>query len=159
DAALPRAPFIALAAAAPSSAAHDTACAGIAEALGCPAVGLSPQDALRQALEAPAPQISARMMTACTVGEVEKKEVRAVSLPHFAAGLFGPASPEGACRAARGLLLARSLCDRPNTASPLPSFRLHWFFRNLEGLWACTMPGCQCQAGEQGDGRTAGKLF
>jgi DEAD/DEAH box helicase domain-containing protein len=99
------------------------------------------------------------MLAACTVGEGEGKEVRAVSLTHFAAGMFGAESPDEARQAARGLLIARGLCDRPNTASPLPSFRLHWFFRNLEGLWACTMPGCQCQVGEQEDGRTAGRLF
>src|SRR5262249_59411306 len=106
--------------------------------------------------EPPAAQVSARMITACTLGE---GEVRAVSLIHFAAGVFGPGSPGENRQAARGLLIARSMCDRPNTISPLPSFRLHWFFRNLEGLWACTMPACQCQTDEQGGGRTAGKLF
>jgi hypothetical protein len=54
-------------------------------------------------------------------------------------------------------LVARSLCDK-FARSSLPSFRLHWFFRNIEGLWACTMPGCQCRENEMGE-RTAGKLF
>ncbi len=156
---LQRAPFLALASALPDAPAHDIACSGIASSLGQPAAGPSAADVVRQALEAPSSQIGARMIAACTLGEGEEQEVRAVSLSHFAAGMFGPHDPGQAHQAARGLLIGRSLCDRPNVASPLPSFRLHWFFRNLEGLWACTMPGCQCLADEQGDSRTAGKLF
>ena len=35
--------------------------------------------------------------------------------------------------------------------------RFHWFFRNIEGLWACTKPGCGCET--EGGRRTLGKLF
>jgi ATP-dependent helicase YprA (DUF1998 family) len=155
EALLPRAPFLALGGAAPGTPEHSAACAGIAEALGAPAAGLPPDEALRQAMESANAQVAARMIAACSLAG----EVRAVALPQFAAGVFGAEFPEQARQAARGLLVARSLCDRPDTISPLPSFRLHWFFRNLEGLWGCTMPGCQCLVDEQGGGRTAGKLF
>jgi DEAD/DEAH box helicase domain-containing protein len=55
--------------------------------------------------------------------------------------------------AARGLLAARCICDRVNQRSDLPSFRLHWFFRNVDGLWAATRPV------DSQTGRTAGTLF
>ena len=156
ETALPRGPFVALAGAGPGTPEHSAACAGIAESLGSSPTGLPAMEALRRGMESPASQISARMIAACTPGE---GETRAVPIAEFAAGMFGPDSPEEAREAARGLLVARSLCDRPNINSPLPSFRLHWFFRNLEGLWSCTMPGCQCDADERGGGRTGGKLF
>ena len=44
-------------------------------------------------------------------------------------------------------------------ASSLPSFRLHWFFRNVEGLWACTQPHCEVADGDDSPGRTSGQLF
>ncbi|MGH7752893.1 MAG: helicase-related protein, partial [Gemmatimonadales bacterium] len=58
---------------------------------------------------------------------------------------------------ARGLLHARAASDGGSAAAALPSFRLHWFFRNIEGLWACT--SATCPGGDRGDGRTAGQLF
>ena len=132
-----------------------TACGAVAAALGHDGGG-TPEDRLKEAMEAGGAEMSTRLLTACT----HHGEVRAVSLPGFAANLFGPAlASEQALQAARGLLIARGLCDRPDASSALPSFRLHWFFRNLEGLWACTVPGCQCLPDEQGPGRTAGKLF
>lgn len=158
---LQAAPFIALAEAQndqdPEQSASDVAYARIAEELD-PAsdTTLPAQQQLRLAMESDTAQMTARMLTACTRND----ETRAVSLETFAGGMFDrDLEPEKLRRAARGLLIARSLSDRNDGSSPLPSFRLHWFFRNVEGLWACTLPGCQCLPDEQGDGRTAGKLF
>ena len=111
------------------------------------------QEQFKQAMEADETEVAAGVYRACTEDDI----VRAVSLSTFAERLFGTdLSPEASIAAARGFLIARALCDRP-TASPLPQFRLHWFFKNIEGLWACTHPTCGCTS--EGDGRTAGKLF
>ena len=115
--------------------------------------GTSPARALTEALESEAVALESHLIAACSDGN----RTRAVQLSQFASRLFGSVPPEQAVQAARGLLFVRSLCD-PSTTS-LPSFRLHWFFRNVEGLWGCTKAGCGCEADERGDGRTVGQLF
>ena len=152
-AALDAAPFAGLAAAdlgSPEGAGD--ACAALARSLAVPGGG-HPAAALARALEADDLGMTARMLAACAVSG----ETRAVPLSRFARALFGD-SPE-ASSAARGLLVARALCDGAGRPSSLPSFRIHWFFRNIEGLWACTSPGCGSDpAGPQG-ARTAGQLY
>jgi DEAD/DEAH box helicase domain-containing protein len=114
----------------------------------------SPESALVEALENPSLELPARLLHACE----EDGAARAVALSVFTQRLFGNGAPPGELsQAVRGLLLARSLCDPERTS--LPSFRMHWFFRNFEGLWACTLPGCGCRPGETGEGRTAGQLL
>jgi DEAD/DEAH box helicase domain-containing protein len=65
----------------------------------------------------------------------------------------------------RGLLkaLAWSRVDENPTASaPLP-FRVHQFFRNVTGLWACSDPDCSCVEDnleiKEGERRPCGKLY
>lgn len=112
--------------------------------------------ALRRALEAEQNGVHARLLNACSANG----ETRAVSLSRLTAGLFGEGlSEEQARQACQGFLIARGLCDEVGGKSSLPSLRSHWFFRNIEGLWACTMPNCQCRAEEQSPTRTVGKLF
>jgi ATP-dependent helicase YprA (DUF1998 family) len=126
----------------------------VARSLGSDPAGKSPERALHEAMEAERSGISARMLNACLRGE----QLRAVPISSFAERIFSPSlSKAESVESVRGLLVARSLCDK-FARSSLPSFRLHWFFRNIEGLWACTMPGCQCRENEMGE-RTAGKLF
>ncbi|MEO8381596.1 MAG: DEAD/DEAH box helicase [Acidobacteriota bacterium] len=86
-------------------------------------------------------------------GASEDGAPRAVPVETFASRVFGAADPEVLNDAVRGLLYVRQSCEATATA-PLPSFRLHWFFRNIEGLWSCTMPGC-CSEGD----RPVGQLF
>lgn len=149
---LPATPFIALAAA-KTQDEIDAACSEIAALSVGVSEELSPRKKMRQAMEA---EIGARMVNACKKDD----EVRAVSLEDFIKGALGSnLAPEEARGAARGLLIARSLCDKEKGNAALPAFRLHWFFRNLEGLWACTMPNCQCAPDEQDGERTAGKIF
>lgn len=114
-----------------------------------------PRGGMRALLESENSGLSARILNACSVAG----ETRAVSLSRFAKGVFGDQLSDDDLRlACRGLLIARRICDTGGK-SPLPSLRLHWFFRNIEGLWACTMPSCQCRPGEQDAERTVGKLF
>lgn len=113
-----------------------------------------PESALTQALEIDDIGLEPRLLAACS----DNFTTRAVPLSQFATNLFGKSiTQQLAMRAARGLLFARGLCDPDQTC--LPSFRLHWFFRNVEGLWGCTEPGCSCEPDASADGRTAGQLF
>jgi ATP-dependent helicase YprA (DUF1998 family) len=76
--------------------------------------------------------------------------LRAVPLSKFADSIFGDCgTAEERRRAVRGLLKARSLCG----TDKLPSIRFHWFFRNIEGIWASTYPT------ETSGGRCIGKLY
>ncbi len=146
------APFATLAAAVDSGdpMAVDSACRDVAESLGASG-GASGREALEGAL-GHNDTVGAVMLQACADDEGRPM---AVAAGRFAAGVFGAGLP-GADREAalRGLLIARGLCGDPGD---LPSFRLHLFFRNIEGLWACTMPGCGCTGDEEG--RPAGRLF
>ena len=95
----------------------------------------------------------ARMLAACHDGSV----TRATQLSEFSRRLFGTGCDEATgLEATRGLLLARDLCGQN---SSLPSFRVHWFFRNIEGLWACTSPGCGCAPEDMEANRPTGQLF
>ncbi len=70
-------------------------------------------------------------------------------------------------KALRGLLIARALLDEPEFVDKievdekrkLPRFRFHYFFRNIEGVWASVNPTDNDKT-EYDDGeRTAGKLY
>lgn len=125
----------------------DGAIDALAHSLGESGDG-SPQDRLARSLETSASDLASHMTRACVVDE----QVRAVPLSDFGREVFGECSDLGA--SVRGLLYARGTTDTPG----LPSFRLHFFFRNVEGVWACTSP--QCPSGMPStDGRTAGPLF
>ena len=89
-----------------------------------------------------------------------------LSLSELSVKIFGNnISPESAQHAARGLFIARSICNEAREKSPevkqsyggrssLPSVRMHWIFRNIPGLWACTKPEANFV-----DGRMVGKLY
>lgn len=107
--------------------------------------------AVAEAFDVGKPNPSAIMLNSCA----KDGESVAVPMGKFAENTFGTAiSAEERMAACRGLLAARSICDLARPARKIPAFRLHWFFRNLEGLWASAMP----EEG-QAEGRTAGKLF
>ena len=104
-------------------------------------------------LESPSWRTSQRMLSACAVGN----ETRATNLDSFGRRLFGDEHDAETIRiATQGLLKLRSLCDN---SVRLPSFRMHWFFRNIEGLWGCTQPGCGCDQQKIDADRTTGRLY
>jgi len=118
--------------------------------------GDDPHVRLCAALESQQEGIAARMLDVC----VDGARTRAVSLSDFATRVFANADDKQvAMDAVRGLLVARGIAASQQAATSLPSFRLHWFFRNIEGLWACVLPGCQCEADHLDDVRPAGRLF
>lgn len=113
-----------------------------------------------------------RLSEACSVEKDGNKAPRPVctfrkpwdgnppDFPYFFEALFGQMD-EGELRlAARGLLIARSLFDEPNhknlfkqAGTSLQRFRFHYFFRNIEGIWAST------SSENPEDPRTSGKLY
>ena len=120
------------------------------------AVGRDPQARLCAAFESRQNAIAAKMLGAC----VEDMRTRAVSLSDFATRVFVDKLEKRVARkAVKGLLIARGLCAARGVAKSLPSFRLHWFFRNVEGLWACVLPGCQCEDAHLDGRRPVGRLF
>lgn len=95
--------------------------------------------------------LETRLLRAC---EVEGK-IRAVSIDDFARQIFGQNISKDILKSAlRGLLIARSLIDEAGIKTALPSFRLHYFFKNIEGLWASTKPLHDAVVG-----RPVGKLY
>ena len=147
---LPVAPFVALAdALGGPDAARDAALGRVADALGRPGPEPS-RTRLRAAFEHPASDLAGRMLGAC----LSDGRVRAVSLDTFVTGLFGPGVPDAdRFRAARGFLAARGASHHADSA--VPALRLHWMFRNVEGLWATA----RVTPDAADPGRTAGRLF
>lgn len=125
-----------------------------------------------QLLLHPEIKLRERFFDACSVVRGGKKEPRPVcafrrsgdgnfpDLPYFFEALFGQVNEEELRQAARGLLIARSLFDEPQykklfqqAGRSLQRFRFHYFFRNIEGMWASTS-----QENPE-DSRTSGKLY
>ena len=137
--------------------AFRESCREAATAIGLVPDPTGPLGGLPEALENPPAGIAARLLRACSSNGGPPK---AVPLSVFGRHVFGTDTDEGLARlAVRGLLFARGLCDEGGRVSSLPNFRVHWFFRNIEGLWACTWPGCRCRPDEVDPERTAGQLF
>ena len=144
---LPIEPFVTFSKAAPDL--NEDPCQQLALDLGYQGAS-SGKLALKEQMESGGTDFSARMLNAC---ELEGR-IRAVSLDNFSKRLFGDSiTGENRRKAVRGLLAARGACDTAGNVS-LPAFRFHWFFRNIEGLWASTMPPANVT-----DGRPAGKLY
>jgi DEAD/DEAH box helicase domain-containing protein len=96
------------------------------------------------------PNIAGLLLDACK----DEQSTAAVPISVFGKRIFGVAPTDELLAAARGILAARAICDEAVERPHLPSFRVHWFFRNLEGLWATTLPDTGSS-----EGRTAGQLF
>lgn len=132
---LPTAPFIKLGDKAPECSNEDFLQA--AKSLGYNEPESEGRIALKEQLESNSLAAGSRMLNACHL----KGQMRAVSLLEFSKKIFDPAlETESRLKAARGLLLARAICNSNGESSSLPAFRLHIFFRNIEGLWASTKP-------------------
>jgi hypothetical protein len=152
---LPCDPFVRLARATASNQLTGDVCHSVAVELGFPASGIDGFEALKRALEAPKLSLGRRMLRACLWKEGPGRgRIRAVPLSRISRLLFGLAGKKRRLEALRGLLVGRAVCDIGGTPSVLPSFRFHWFFRNIEGLWASTKPLASCE-----DGRPAGELY
>ena len=94
--------------------------------------------------------LRAHLLNACS----KDGQIRAVSLAELAKRLFGDQSGSSSEMATRGALLCSELFDRFERKRTLPSFRVHYFFRNIEGLWASVQPLHSAT-----DNRPVGKLY
>ena len=83
----------------------------------------------------------------------EKEKLKNISLDNFAKKIFGSKSEENKQNAVSGLFRFLHDHHKKNTD---PSFRFHLFFKNIEGLWACTDPKCTEHTEEV---RSVGKLY
>lgn len=75
--------------------------------------------------------LDSHLLNACKV----ETRVRAVAFSSFAEKLFGT-KDQSSLLAARGVLIARGLFDKYRVNTKLPPFRMHYFFKNIEGIWA-----------------------
>lgn len=151
DSYLPPEAFAAVAGA-ETTATFERAINQVADALGGATLTGTARQRMKEVLESGPASLEARLLRASSVDG----QIRAVSLGQFGRSVFGPDVEMSLVeRASRGLMRARAVCDEEGRSSSLPSFRFHWFFRNIEGLWACAAPGCQCDDGE----RPIGKLY
>lgn len=123
----------------------------LARSLGYNEDNINSKLALKKAMESNELELEARLLKAC---EYEGM-TRAVALSYFSQNLFGDKlNKSESIDAVRGLLAARSICDIDGSGSSLPPFRLHFFFKNIEGLWASTKAITDTE-----DGRTVGKIY
>lgn len=142
-------PFIALAEAYPDFS-RDI-CSRVANSLGHEGAEQNGELALKSIMESDRLCVGARLLHAC---EYEGR-VRAVPLDYFSKNFFGGEISDIDKRAAvRGLLIARGICNVNGSDSPLSQLRFHFFFRNIEGLWASTKGPLDTD-----DMRTVGKLY
>ncbi len=131
-------------------------CVELATALHAEATDEDPQIRLSSALQAEQENLASSLLRVC----LDEGRTRAVSLSELASGVFPAATNDQvAVNAVRGLLIARGIAASHQAAPLLPSFRLHLFFRNIEGLWACVFPGCNCDDTHLDGVRTTGELF
>ena len=118
-----------------------------------------------------------RFYSACEVTEDGKTNYKAVCYIHaygddgignyFSETIFETAtSQDDLQNALRGLLIARAMFDETQFANidipenrKLPRFRFHYFFRNIEGMWASVRADDIDNAEYADTERTAGKLY
>lgn len=111
-----------------------------------------------------------RLRTACIHKGREQavmtfRRNESIEKPAFGESLFGAdIKPDILRKAVRGVLIARSLFDletyqKQFEKTRLPRFRFHYFFRNLEGLWASTSPAEVGSIDYKDDSRKVGELY
>jgi ATP-dependent helicase YprA (DUF1998 family) len=79
----------------------------------------------------------------------------AMSIEQISAELFPGLDKADAGQALAGLLNALSASSALDT----PRLRAHIFFRNVQGMWACSNPECNQVGGFSSDDRRIGRLF
>jgi len=125
--------------------------AGIAR----PPAGTSSAQRLGEILrEAGAPDA---IRAACNPGNDDNPSVVPRMIDLLGQTLFPEALQADAAAAALGLITALSRAEMPNGSAVLP-VRAHLFFRNVQGIWACSNPACT-EAGWDDADIPVGRLF
>lgn len=152
-------PFINLAKASPNIS--DEMLLGCAKFLSPKVSSTNGKIGFLEAIESDNLEMEKRLLHACNL----EMNVPAVPLEEFGENLFGDKVRGDELRqAVRGVFIARGICDEARSVeeviekfgkqSHLPSFRFHFLFRNVDGLWASTM-----RPKSSVDGRTVGELY
>lgn len=130
----------------------DTASAGLAQALGRQATTA----VIRTALE----YVCADASLLAVSQDRQDGQRKAQAFSTLADRLFAGVPDQGQrLDALGGLLRALGQATSVSDEMLLP-VRLHYFFRNIQGLWACTNPACSAvEEAYRYDGRSIGKLF
>ena len=89
-------------------------------------------------VEAGAPEA---VRAACNGSTDESPTIVPRTIGALGAALFPDDAPDDAAAAASGLVVALSPAHAAN-GSPLLPIRVHVFFRNVQGVWACSNPAC-----------------
>jgi ATP-dependent helicase YprA (DUF1998 family) len=110
-------------------------------AVGAPAPepGTTPARVLESALAHIDASDALRM--ACASGPPEAPQLGPRFPEEIAEGVFPALAPPDALESVEGLVAGLSAARSAGGIAPLP-LRAHIFFRNLQGLWACTNPTC-----------------
>ena len=120
------------------------AMAELASVLGiAPDVRTDPAHSLSDALLSAGVRAPDAIRAACVVPTQNGgKEIRPSKIPDIDQKLFGGPAELVASEAMRGLLLALGMSRTPlGNTSPQP-VRGHFFFHNVQNLWACSNPEC-----------------
>jgi len=112
---------------------------------------------LKQNSNADAISLLAHAIKACEVPDILKEVAKApLSFEEFSNSLWGDSRPES-ISATIGLINAVDVANRKKS---LVALRAHYFFRNLQGIWACCNPNCEYVEDEYRDSdRPVGRLY
>ena len=130
----------------------------------CTALGVSQDVPLPEAIPTAIEEAAHRLLWACWEESEDRTRAQPISL--LASRLFVERSDPDATReeALRGLLFVRGAKDGltavgfPSTPGALPSFRLHTFFRSIEGLYAPARKGAGSPASTTPRSTEVGRL-
>jgi DEAD/DEAH box helicase domain-containing protein len=112
---------------------------GVAVGAPMPVAGATPELSLESALGHITAADALRLASATGPANAPQLEPRFAE--QLAATIFPVVPLPDAVEAVEGLLAGLSAARGTSGAAPLP-VRAHIFFRNLQGLWACTDPSC-----------------
>jgi hypothetical protein len=105
----------------------------------------------------PEPDVSAIFENDQIIPRLQNTILRAMESRTIAESFFGDAP--NAMEALEGLIVGLTQLKNEKKDSKQP-IRAHYFFRNLEGIWACTNPDCsEIPEVYRFEGRTIGKLY
>ena len=129
----------------------------VAEAAGVPPPGDEQAAELRMKSVLEAAGAAEAVRAACNSGSDGRPTSEPRSLQKLAEKLFPGTPPEDAAAGARGLVTALSAAQS-ESARPLLPMRVHLFFRNVQGIWACSSPACSEASWEESKIRI-GRLY
>lgn len=141
--------------------------------LGIPASTEFGAHRLLQTLIHPSVQLRERLYSACKIDGIFRAVCTIRAMGDTGEGIYFSESVFEQCldqhmvrKALRGLLISRAMLDEPaykhiETKHPLtklPRFRFHYFFRNIEGIWA-SVKANETENAFSDIQRTAGRLY